>query len=227
MKSVVLFSGGLDSTTLLALSLSKGEDVYPLTVSYGQRHDVEIKKARLILKKYNIENKYNEIVQDLSFLNDCSLINSELDVPEELSEEIPSTYVPARNIIFLSIATSYAEAVGAGKIYIGVNAIDYSGYPDCRPEFIEAFQTAINKGSKYAIENGIKIETPLLNLSKAEIIKMGINLGVDYSMTHSCYNPSFDGKACGKCDSCRLRHKGFTDAGMEDPTIYFGGSFED
>lgn len=227
MKSVVLFSGGLDSTTLLALSLSKGEDVYPLTVSYGQRHDVEIKKARLILKKYNIENKYNEIVQDLSFLNDCSLINSELDVPEELSEEIPSTYVPARNIIFLSIATSYAEAVGAGKIYIGVNAIDYSGYPDCRPEFIEAFQTAINKGSKYAIENGIKIETPLLNLSKAEIIKMGTNLGVDYSMTHSCYNPSFDGKACGKCDSCRLRHKGFTDAGMEDPTIYSGGSFED
>lgn len=227
MKSVILFSGGLDSTTLLALALSRKENVYPLTISYGQRHDVEIKKAKEILKKYNIENKYNVITQDLSFLKGCSLINSDLKVPEKASDEIPSTYVPARNIIFLSIATSYAEAVGAGKIYIGVNAIDYSGYPDCRPEFIEAFQTAINRGSKYAIEHGIEIESPLLNLSKAEIIKTGIELGVDYSITHSCYNPSFNGKACGKCDSCRLRHKGFIDAGIEDPTIYFGGSFED
>jgi len=222
MRSVVLFSGGLDSTTVLAYALSKNEDIFPLSFSYGQKHMIEIEKSKAILEKYGLSKKSKTITLDLSFLDDCSLINKDIDIPKTLTDSIPSTYVPSRNIIFLSIAASYAESLGASKIYMGVNAVDYSGYPDCRPEFIKSFQHTLKIGTKFGIETGISIEAPIINMKKSEIIKLGISLDVDYSQTHSCYSPVDAGKACGICDSCKLRKKGFKDAEIADPTIYGG-----
>ncbi|MBR4490012.1 7-cyano-7-deazaguanine synthase QueC [bacterium] len=219
-KAVVLFSGGLDSTTVLVYALKQGFDVYPLTFSYGQRHAIEIKQSEKTLEKYGLLNRQTVFSIDLTPFVNCSLINKNLEVPEFAENRIPSTYVPSRNIIFLSIASGMAETLGAEKIFIGVNSVDYSGYPDCRPEFVEAFNKTIAVGTKQGVESGIKVEAPILNMSKKEIIELGMSLGVDYSLTHSCYNPTPDGLSCGVCDSCRLRLEGFRQAGFEDPLKY-------
>lgn len=220
-KSVVLFSGGLDSTTVLVYALKQGYDVYPLTFSYGQRHAIEIKQSERTLEKYGLLNRQTVFSIDLTPFVNCSLINKKLEVPEFAENRIPSTYVPSRNIIFLSIASGLAETLGAEKIFIGVNSVDYSGYPDCRPEFIEAFNRTIAVGTKQGVESGIEVVAPILNMSKKEIIELGMSLGVDYSLTHSCYNPTSDGLSCGVCDSCRLRLEGFRQAGFKDPLKYF------
>lgn len=220
-KSVVLFSGGLDSTTVLVYALKQGYDVYPLTFSYGQRHVIEIKQSERTLEKYGLLNRQTVFSIDLTPFVNCSLINKKLEVPEFAENRIPSTYVPSRNIIFLSIASGLAETLGAEKIFIGVNSVDYSGYPDCRPEFIEAFNRTIAVGTKQGVESGIEVVAPILNMSKKEIIELGMSLGVDYSLTHSCYNPTSDGLSCGICDSCRLRLEGFRQAGFKDPLKYF------
>ena len=219
-KAVVLFSGGLDSTTVLVYAMKQGYDVYPLTFSYGQRHAIEIKQSERTLEKYGLTPRQTVFSIDLTPFVNCSLINKNLEVPEFAENRIPSTYVPSRNIIFLSIASGMAETLGAEKIFIGVNSVDYSGYPDCRPEFIEAFNRTIAVGTKQGVESGIKVEAPILNMSKKEIIELGMSLGVDYSLTHSCYNPTPDGLSCGVCDSCRLRLEGFRQAGFKDPLKY-------
>jgi 7-cyano-7-deazaguanine synthase len=219
-KAVVLFSGGLDSTTVLVYALKHGYDVWPLTFSYGQRHAIEIKQSERTLEKYGLLNRQTVFSIDLTPFVNCSLINKNLEVPEFAENRIPSTYVPSRNIIFLSIASGFAETLGAEKIFIGVNSVDYSGYPDCRPEFVEAFNKTIAVGTKQGVESGIKVEAPILNMSKKEIIELGMSLGVDYSLTHSCYNPTPDGLSCGVCDSCRLRLEGFRQAGYQDPLNY-------
>ncbi|MBP1592402.1 MAG: 7-cyano-7-deazaguanine synthase QueC [Oscillospiraceae bacterium] len=219
-KAVVLFSGGLDSTTVLVYALKKGYDVYPLTFSYGQRHAIEIKQSEKTLEKYGLLNRQTIFSIDLTPFINCSLINRNLEVPEFAENRIPSTYVPSRNLIFLSVASGFAETLGAEKIFIGVNSVDYSGYPDCRPEFVEAFNKTIAVGMKQGVESGIKVEAPILNMSKKEIIELGMSLGVDYSLTHSCYNPTQDGLSCGICDSCRLRLEGFRQAGFVDPLKY-------
>ena len=219
-KAVVLFSGGLDSTTVLVYAMKQGYDVYPLTFSYGQRHAIEIKQSERTLEKYGLTPRQTVFSIDLTPFVNCSLINKNLEVPEFAENRIPSTYVPSRNIIFLSIASGMAETLGAEKIFIGVNSVDYSGYPDCRPEFIDAFNKTIAVGTKQGVESGIKVEAPILNMSKKEIIELGMSLGVDYSLTHSCYNPTPDGLSCGVCDSCRLRLEGFRQAGFEDPLKY-------
>lgn len=221
-KAVVLFSGGLDSTTVLVYAMKQGYDVYPLTFSYGQRHAVEIKQSERTLEKYGLTPRQTVFSIDLTPFVNCSLVNKNLEVPEFAENRIPSTYVPSRNIIFLSIASGMAETLGAEKIFIGVNSVDYSGYPDCRPEFIDAFNRTIAVGTKQGVESGIKVEAPILNMSKKEIIELGMSLGVDYSLTHSCYNPTPDGLSCGVCDSCRLRLEGFRQAGFEDPLRYTG-----
>ncbi|MCB1193165.1 MAG: 7-cyano-7-deazaguanine synthase QueC [Leptospiraceae bacterium] len=215
-KAVVLFSGGLDSTTCLYKALRENEEILALTFDYNQRHVMEIEKARFIAR----ENKVRHIIQKIEtgvFLG-SSLTDTNLQVAKNFShkETIPNTYVPGRNILFLSYAVSLAEGCGFDKIYIGVNALDYSGYPDCRHEFIEAFQKAIWLGTKSGTENKpIQIVTPLIHLSKKEIILLGSDLKVPFSMTHSCYDP-IDSKPCGICDSCLLRKKGFEEAGIED-----------
>jgi len=219
-KAVVLFSGGLDSTTVLVYAMRQGYDVYPLTFSYGQRHAIEIKQSERTLEKYGLMQRQTIFSIDLTPFVNCSLINKNLEVPEFAENRIPSTYVPSRNIIFLSIASGLAETLGAEKIFIGVNSVDYSGYPDCRPEFVDAFNKTIAVGTKQGVESGIKVEAPILNMSKKEIIELGMSLGVDYSLTHSCYNPTPDGLSCGVCDSCRLRLEGFRQAGFEDPLKY-------
>ncbi len=219
-KAVVLFSGGLDSTTVLVYAMKQGYDVYPLTFSYGQRHAIEIKQSERTLEKYGLMNRQTVFSIDLTPFVNCSLINKNLEVPEFAENRIPSTYVPSRNIIFLSIASGMAETLGAEKIFIGVNSVDYSGYPDCRPEFVDAFNKTIAVGTKQGVESGIKVEAPILNMSKKEIIELGMSLGVDYSLTHSCYNPTPDGLSCGVCDSCRLRLEGFRQAGFTDPLNY-------
>lgn len=221
MRTVVLFSGGLDSTTVLALVLARGDEAYPLTVGYGQRHRIEIEKARRILESYGLADRAREVTVDLSFLHSSSLTNTGLSVPDTATAAIPNTYVPARNLIFLSLAAAYAEDVGAVRIAIGVNALDYSGYPDCRPEFIEAFDRTLAVGTKAGSGGaGIHIEAPLIDLSKKEIVQLGRGLGVDHALTHSCYDPDEEGRACGVCDSCRLRLKGFAEAGLTDPAPY-------
>ncbi len=221
MKAVVLLSGGLDSTTTLAIALKDGYDVYPITFRYGQRHNREIESAKKICEYYGLNLKIVEI--NLREIGGSALTDN-MDVPKnrsmkEISSEIPVTYVPARNTIFLSIALGYAEVLDADRIYIGVNALDYSGYPDCRPEYIEEF----NKLSKLATKRGvegktIEIVAPLINMKKGEIIKKGMELKVPYELTWSCYEGKE--KACGKCDSCLLRLKGFMDAGEKDPLEY-------
>ena len=211
-KVLVLFSGGLDSTTTLAIAQSKGYKITALTINYKQRHDYEITASKNIIASYSdISHIIFDI--DLTRIGGSALTDSSINVPSEESSGIPITYVPARNTIFLSIAASYAERLKISEIYIGVNAIDYSGYPDCRPDFIASFEKMINLGTKSGSEgSSFKIITPLINMTKAEIIKTGLNLGVDYSDTVSCYSLSNSGKACGNCDSCKFRKKGFMDA---------------
>jgi len=223
-KAVVLLSGGIDSSTTLAIAKDLGYEVYAISFRYGQRHHFEIDAAKKIAGKMGVKE---HLILDIDLSSfGGSALTDDIPVPkrgkvEDIGEEIPVTYVPARNIIFLSLALGWAEVLSAIDIFIGVNAIDYSGYPDCRPEFIEAFEKAVNLGTKSGVEgNRIKIHTPLISLSKAEIIKKGIKLGVDYSLTHSCYDPDQEGRACGECDSCILRKKGFEEAGVEDPTVY-------
>lgn len=221
MKSVVLLSGGLDSATVLALAQAAGRDVHALSFDYGQRHRIELDAARAIAVKGGVA-EHVLFSLDLRVFGGSALTSS-IDVPKDALDDggIPVTYVPARNIIFLSLATGFAEVTGAEEIWIGVNAIDYSGYPDCRPEFIDAFQKAILKGTKSGVEQQRpRIITPLLHLSKAEIIRKGVELGVDYSMTTSCYDPDEGGRACGHCDSCILRRRGFEEARVPDPTRY-------
>jgi 7-cyano-7-deazaguanine synthase len=233
-KAVVLFSGGLDSTTCLAIAINNNFETYALTFHYGQRHQAEINAASEIAKNSTA------VVHELFNINLAQFGGSSLtghtEVPkgrskEEMANGVPSTYVPARNTVFLSIALARAETIGASDIFIGVNALDYSGYPDCRPEFIEAFQTVANLATKASTEvlgtsnNSYRVHAPLQNMTKSEIIKKGTSLGVDYSLTMSCYDPpTLKGKAnlghCGHCDACILRKKGFIEAGIVDPTIY-------
>ncbi len=225
MKSVVLLSGGLDSTTTLAIAQKQGFDLYCLTFDYGQRHRIELDRARGIAQHFGaIDHQIVNI--DLRQFGGSALTDS-IDIPtgrsqKEMASEIPATYVPARNTIFLSFCLAYAEVKEASDIFIGVNAVDYSGYPDCRPEFIKAFETLANLATKVGVEGkqSIKIHTPLINLTKAEIIRKGLELGVDFSLTHSCYDPAEGGLSCGVCDSCQLRLKGFQEAGVDDPIYY-------
>ncbi|PRX31078.1 preQ(0) biosynthesis protein QueC [Orenia metallireducens] len=220
-KAVVLLSGGLDSTTALYLAKSKGYEVYAISFNYGQRHDKELESAKKVAEVAGV--KEHIIVEtNMSAWGGSALTDQRIDVPEgdEKRKEIPVTYVPARNMIFLSYAASYAEVVGAQDVFIGVSEVDYSGYVDCRQEFIDAMEEAINKGTVCGAEEGkpIKIHAPFINMTKAEEIKLGMKLGVDYSQTWSCYRG--EEQACGSCDSCVLRLKAFKEAGYDDPVIY-------
>ena len=224
-KAIVLLSGGLDSTTVLAAAINKGFDITALSFNYGQRHNYEIECAKEIATSYNI-TKHQIANIDLGDIGGSALTD-DIDVPKnrdagEMNSEIPITYVPARNTIFLSYALALAEVENSFNIFIGVNAIDYSGYPDCRPEYIESFQKMGRLATKSGVEETeqLQIHTPLIDLNKSEIIKLGIELGVDYSKTHSCYDPLGKDEPCGKCDACLLRIKGFLDAGTSDPLNY-------
>jgi 7-cyano-7-deazaguanine synthase len=224
-KAVVLLSGGLDSTTSLAVAVAKGFVVSALSFRYGQRHSVELDSARRVARAFCVE-KHLIVDIDLRAIGGSALTD-EIEVPkgrsgDEMASRIPATYVPARNTIFLSFALAWAEVLNAGDIFVGVNALDYSGYPDCRPEYIEAFERMANLATKAGVEgrSRLKIHTPLIAMTKAEIIKTGIGLGIDYSITHSCYDPAPGGLACGECDSCLLRLKGFAEAGERDPIRY-------
>ena len=220
-KAVILYSGGLDSTTCMAIARDEGFIPYALSFSYGQRHTVELDRAREYAPKIGAE-EHMVIDIDLRKMGGSAL-TADIDVPKGGVEEgeIPITYVPARNTMFLSFALGWAEVLGASDIYIGVNALDYSGYPDCRPEFINAFEQMANLATKAGVEgNPYHIHAPLLNLTKAQIIRQGLDLGVDYSLTHSCYDPTPEGLSCGLCDSCCLRLRGFAEAGEKDPVPY-------
>ncbi len=221
MKTVILLSGGLDSATVLAIAKHDRRDCIALSFAYGQRHEIELAAAKRVAQAMGV---IEHVVYPIDLrLFGASALTGNINVPKDAvgAPGIPVTYVPARNTIFLSIALGLAEARGADEIWIGVNAIDYSGYPDCRPEFIEAFQTVIMKGTRSGIERGVpKIVTPLIELTKAQIIRRGVDLGVDFSLTHSCYDPDAGGRACGHCDSCLLRRRGFEEAGVPDPTRY-------
>ena len=219
-KAVVLVSGGLDSATTLALAQEQGYVCYALSFDYGQRHRCELEAARQVAEAAGVV-EHKTISLNLDDIGGSALTDSRIDVPQEPSEGIPVTYVPARNTVFLALALGWAEVLGAEAIFIGVNAVDYSGYPDCRPEFIEAFAKLARLATRAGVEGKpIRIETPLIRLSKAEIIQQGVRLGVDYANTISCYDPDETGRACGRCDSCRLRAAGFTAAGIADPTRY-------
>ena len=225
-KAVVLLSGGLDSSTILAIAQAQGFETYAITFRYGQKHEVELEAARRIAKQFNVaEHVIAEI--DLRMFGGSALTCDQLEVPkgreiDDMSEGIPITYVPARNTIFLSFALAWAEVLEAHDIFIGVNAVDYSGYPDCRPEYIEAYSHMANLATKSGVEGSQKltIHTPLIDLSKAQIIEQGLALGVDYSKTVTCYAPSEQGEACGECDACVLRLKGFMENGISDPAPY-------
>lgn len=219
-NAVVLLSGGLDSATVLAIARQEGFACHAISFDYGQRHRVELAAAaRMAAAQNTVQHRTIKI--DLAQFGGSALTDSSIAVPESPSDGIPVTYVPARNIIFLSLALAYAETHAAADIFIGVNAIDYSGYPDCRPEFIESFTRTANLATRAGVEGDtLRIHTPLIRLSKADIIRTGVGLGVDYSLTISCYQPDEQGRACGVCDSCRLRKKGFADAGVADPTNY-------
>tara|TARA_Y100000746_G_scaffold47594_1_gene36705 strand:+ start:1851 stop:2531 length:681 start_codon:yes stop_codon:yes gene_type:complete len=223
MKAVVLVSGGLDSTTCLAMAREKGFDLYALTFNYGQRHDHELNSAKMVVDFFNIQN-HSIIDIDLAQFGGSALTDK-IDVPKkrDLSDmaEIPVTYVPARNTVFLSLALAWAEVLGSFDIFIGVNALDYSGYPDCRPEYISSFEKTANLATKAGVSgSSFRIHTPLIDLTKSEIVKVGMDLGVDYSLTSSCYDPDQDGNPCGLCDACYLRLKGFKEAGIIDPLNY-------
>lgn len=220
-RAVVLLSGGLDSATAAAIARHEGFRLYALTISYGQRHAVEIQAARALARALGAE-AHVELAVDLSAFGGSAL-TAAIDVPKDRpldAADIPPTYVPARNTVFLSLALAWAEVLGATDIFIGVNALDYSGYPDCRPEFIEAFERTAALATKAGVEGArVRIHAPLLRLTKGEIIKRGIALGVDYGLSHSCYDPGPGGRPCQRCDSCRLRAKGFAEAGLEDPAL--------
>jgi 7-cyano-7-deazaguanine synthase len=223
-NAVVLLSGGLDSTTVLAIAQSEGYTAYALSFQYGQRHATELDAARRVAAEAGVGG---HVVADIDLrVFGGSALTDDIDVPKgrsdgELGAGIPITYVPARNTIFLALALGYAEAREAQEIWIGVNALDYSGYPDCRPEFIDAFQEVIWKGTRSGVEHHEpRLIAPLLHRTKGDIIRLGTELGVDYALTHSCYDPTADGRACGHCDSCLLRRKGFEEAGVDDPTAY-------
>jgi 7-cyano-7-deazaguanine synthase len=219
-KAVILLSGGLDSITVLALAKKQGFKCYALSFDYGQRHNAELKAAAQIASDYQVE-EHKVINIGLSSIGGSALTDEHIAVPDTAQEGIPVTYVPARNTIFLSFALGWAEVLNAHDIFIGVNAVDYSGYPDCRPEFIKAFQQLANLATKAAVEGEhFVIHTPLISLSKAEIIKLGTELGVDYNRTVSCYSADEQGRACGVCDACRLRKAGFDEAEIADPTRY-------
>jgi len=224
-KAVVLVSGGLDSTTCLAIAQYQGFDLYALTLHYGQRHLAELKSARRVAKAYRVK-QHLELKIPLTAFGGSALTDKKIKVPksrnlQEMAQGIPSTYVPARNTVFLSLALAWSEALGAEDIFIGVNALDYSGYPDCRPEFIEAFEKLAKLGTQKGVEGKwrLKVHTPLIRLSKSEIIRAGRKLKVNYGLTHSCYDPKPQGRPCGQCDSCLLREKGFREAGITDPLV--------
>jgi 7-cyano-7-deazaguanine synthase len=223
--AVVLLSGGLDSATTAAIARDEGFELFALSVDYGQRHRFELESARRVAAALGAARHVTTSVNLGEFGG--SALTDEIAVPldrdeGQMSQGIPATYVPARNTVFLSLALAYAEVVGAADLFIGVNAVDYSGYPDCRPEFIAAFEELANLATKAGVERTIefRIHTPLINLTKAEIIRRGAELGLDYRLTHSCYMPNESGMACGRCDACRLRLKGFTEAGLTDPIAY-------
>jgi 7-cyano-7-deazaguanine synthase len=225
-KAIVLLSGGLDSTTVLAHAKSEGFEPYALSFRYGQRHAVELRAAKRVAEAQGVAD---HVVCDIDLrVFGGSALTSDVEVPkhtsvDQVEENIPITYVPARNTVFLSFALAYAEVVGATDIFIGVNALDYSGYPDCRPEFITAFETMANLATRAGVEGGaITIHTPLMDKTKGEIVRMGLALGVDYGLTSSCYDPDDAGRSCGHCDSCLLRLKGFAEAGSHDPIDYQG-----
>ena len=223
--AVVLLSGGLDSTTTLAIAKSEGFTPYAITFQYGQRHDAEIAAAQSVAKRMRVAKHVIASI-DLRMFGGSAL-TADIDVPklraiDEMSHGIPITYVPARNTIFLSFALAWAETLGISDIFLGVNALDYSGYPDCRPEYIEAYEQMANLATKAGVEGTqhLKIHTPIIEMTKSQIIKRGTELGVDYGVTRSCYDPSPLGKSCGECDSCQLRLKGFSEAGLQDPAPY-------
>lgn len=225
-RAVVLLSGGIDSSTTLAIAKKEGYELYALTFRYHQRHDIEIEAAKAVAKSFEVK-KHVILELPIDQIGGSALVDKSIPVPknrstEEISSGIPVTYVPARNTIFLSFALALAEVVGTGDIFIGVNALDYSGYPDCRPEYIEAFERMANLGTRGGVEGKLRfrIHTPIIGLTKAQIILRGLELGVDYRLTKSCYDPDETGKACGLCDSCLLRKRGFKEAGVPDPTEY-------
>ncbi|HET7436468.1 MAG TPA: 7-cyano-7-deazaguanine synthase QueC [Thermoanaerobaculia bacterium] len=221
MKAVILLSGGLDSATVLAMARAQGRECHALSIVYGQRHQVELRAAQNVASAIGVAEHVIHAL-DLRVFG-ASALTSDIDVPKDAAGApgIPVTYVPARNTIFLALALGFAEAREAQEIWLGVNAVDFSGYPDCRPEFVDAFQQVILKGTRSGVEHGEpRIVAPLIDLTKAEIIRRGVALGVDYALTHSCYDPDAQGHACGHCDSCILRRKGFEEAGVPDPTAY-------
>lgn len=220
-KAVILLSGGLDSATVVAMAKAEGYQCYSMSFDYGQRHRVELQAAERVAQQLGvIEHKV--VGLNLNGIGGSALTDLNIDVPESPSEGIPVTYVPARNTVFLALALGWAEVLEAQDIFIGVNAVDYSGYPDCRPEFIEAFERMASLATKAGVEGeGFRIRAPLQYLSKAQIIQAGLANGVDYALTVSCYQADEEGRACGKCDSCRLRAEGFANAGVADPTRYF------
>ncbi|MDB4914298.1 MAG: queC [Gemmatimonadetes bacterium] len=223
--AVLLLSGGLDSTTMLALAIREGFDVHAMTFRYGQRHASEIDAARRVARHYQVKD---HVVVDIDLRTfGGSALTADIDVPKDRTDDaiahgIPITYVPARNTIFLSFCLAWAEVLGATDIFIGVNALDYSGYPDCRPEYVKAFQDMANLATRGGVEGSapITIQTPLLHLTKREIVELGLSLDVDYSITLSCYDPTPEGRACGHCDACHLRLRGFSEAGTIDPATY-------
>ena len=220
-RAVILLSGGLDSATLVAMVRAQGYSCYTMSFDYGQRHRAELNAASRVARDLGvIEHKV--VGLNLGGMGGSALTDSTIDLPEAPSEGIPVTYVPARNTVFLSLALGWAEVLNPRDIFIGVNALDYSGYPDCRPEFVESFERMANLATKAGVEGqGFRIQAPLQNMSKADIVKAGVGLGVDYALTVSCYQADEGGSACGKCDSCRLRAEGFKMAGITDPTRYF------
>ncbi len=226
-KAVILLSGGLDSATVLAVARDQGYACHALSLDYGQRHSAELAAARRVAQSLGaVEHKVIRL--DLSSIGGSALTDSRIAVPEQPGEGIPVTYVPARNTVFLSLALGWAEVLGAFDLFIGVNAVDYSGYPDCRPEYIRAFERLSSLATKAGVEGGqFHIHAPLIQLSKAEIIRLGQDLGVDYAQTVSCYAADAEGRACGVCDSCRLRAAGFAAAGVADPTCYRAGDGAD
>lgn len=227
MKAILLLSGGLDSSTTAAIAKSEGfDELYALTVNYGQRHQFELAAARRVAEAMGVV-RHEFLDVDISRFGGSALTDAAIPVPhgraiETMEEEIPMTYVPARNTIMLSLALAFAETVGAEDVFLGINQVDYSGYPDCRPEFLSAFETMANLATKASVEGRLKLKfhAPLLYLSKAEIVKKGMALGVDYSLTHTCYDPAPDGASCGECDACQLRLQGFREAGFTDPVRY-------
>ncbi len=222
-KAVILLSGGLDSTTCLAIAKKENFDLYALTINYGQHHNFEIKSSKIIAKLYKVK-QHSILNIDLTSFGGSAL-TSDIKIPKKRDisriNNIPSTYVPARNTIFLSLALAWAETLKAFNIYIGVNSMDYSGYPDCRPEYIQSFEKTANLATKASIEgNNIKIKTPLINLSKKEIIELGVSLNIDYSLTSTCYDPKTNGRPCKYCDACQIRINGFKSASIKDPLTY-------